>query len=91
MDSLNPCGQHSQSPDKAKAEDMQKEYLQLLMIGNFCDFMTAVIPTLFIGPATDALGRYDYTYLSFAAHGCCIVGAPGCGSTMTAYWIHKKS
>ena len=59
MDSLNPCGDanHGQEPDRVQAEAVQKEALQLGLVGAFCGYITAVLPTLFIGPATDRIGR----------------------------------
>ena len=59
MNSLKPCGENTSGgqPDKEMAENVQKEFVQLVMIGTFSDFMTAVIPTIFIGPVIDRVGR----------------------------------
>ncbi|KAK7098553.1 hypothetical protein V1264_002820 [Littorina saxatilis] len=58
MDSLNPCGStHGHHKDKEKAENVQREFVQLAMISAFSASFTAVIPTMFIGPLTDRVGR----------------------------------
>ncbi|XP_076471062.1 proton-coupled folate transporter-like [Babylonia areolata] len=61
MSSLNPCGTNQSAgghaADQTRAENVQKEALQLTMVGSFSVYMTAVLPALFIGPLTDRIGR----------------------------------
>ncbi|KAK7474115.1 hypothetical protein BaRGS_00034644, partial [Batillaria attramentaria] len=57
--SLNPCGKggnHSY-PDEHRARQVQKAAIQLDVLASFTGFLPAVIPTIFLGPATDVLGR----------------------------------
>nr|KAG5689903.1 hypothetical protein BaRGS_023651 [Batillaria attramentaria] len=56
--SLNPCGKGNHSyPDEHRARQVQKAAIQLDVLASFTGFLPAVIPTIFLGPATDVLGR----------------------------------
>lgn len=56
MSSQNPCGKHD-GQNSSIAKDVQKAAIQLDTLSSFTGFLPAVVPTIFLGPATDIVGR----------------------------------